>query len=571
MRMPRGAAKTLTTARPRIRTALRIGTALLLASVLGASLPAAAAGKRTVCTITVNSTNERDAFARHLNPDQHEFVELVDHRRSDWLGKACAGGVHCDVLIISGHHDGEDFFSDRLDLQQHLPVAELEHASCSESCPGLFADLKEVYLFGCNTLNPQPLNGAAAEVVRALARESRTNRQSQQLLQSMSAGHGESSRDLMRQVFQHTPAIYGFSSAAPLGPIAANSLELYLRNGGAREVGSGRPSQALLQQFNAFNMATASGVDVEQRARPARRDICQFADQRLSLADRLRFVHQLLRGPSAEAGMHLDRIRRLTKTLDTSTRRIPEVADALQAIHGDHDARERFLDFARRSDAATVRVRMLDVAQDLGWLSSENKRTELAMMMDELLANKRIGVEEVNIACTVNQSRELDRLFADSSIAGDTQPGDVAQFAVRACLGDWRARARTLDALISPREHDVELAQAYLRYRTITDVEELRRISIGIATMNTSDAQVRALESLAAHITPDRTVLATLVRLYTETPSAAIQAAIAGILIRVDRQVIASPQLIRILEDHRRPSPAGDNLIDALIRSLQSP
>ena len=35
-----------------------------------------------------------------------------------------------------------------------LPVEEMERASCSESCPGLFSRLKEVYLFGCETLSP---------------------------------------------------------------------------------------------------------------------------------------------------------------------------------------------------------------------------------------------------------------------------------------------------------------------------------------------------------------------------------------------------------------------------------
>jgi hypothetical protein len=32
----------------------------------------------------------------------------------------------------------------------------MEQASCSDSCPGVFAHLKEVYLFGCNTLQPEP-------------------------------------------------------------------------------------------------------------------------------------------------------------------------------------------------------------------------------------------------------------------------------------------------------------------------------------------------------------------------------------------------------------------------------
>jgi len=45
--------------------------------------------------------------------------------------------------------------------------------------------------------------------------------------------------------------------------------------------------------------------------------------------------------------------------------------------------------------------------------------------------------------------------------------------------------------------------------------------------------------------------------------------AIAGILIRADYGQIASPELVRALQDHRLKSPDGRDLIDVLIRRLQ--
>jgi hypothetical protein len=540
---------------------------LLILPALVAPITGAA---KTVCTITVNSSDEKNAFRRHLRHEDFQFVELVDRNRPDWLANACEAGVRCDVLIVSGHHDGEDFFSDRIDLQQHLPVAELERVSCSETCPSLFADLKEVYLFGCNTLNPEPLGGAAAEIVRALVREGRTDPRALRLLRSMNSGHGESSRDLMRQIFKDTPAIYGFSSAAPLGPIAAAALEQHLRSAGTNEFGTGFVSHRLLERLNAYNMSVTSGLAVTHPAGSPRRDICGFADERLSDAQRLRFVHELLGGPAAEAGMHLDRIRKLTRSLDATARQYPDVVAELALIQQDSDSRQRFLAFAKRIEASTVRVRMLNVAGDVGWLSAEARRDELARMMNELLARNRIGVEEVNMACTINQSHELDGLF-DRRITMPHGPNDLGQAAVRAWLGSGEARRPNTEGLLSDRESDVEVAQTYLRHRAFTDVDELRRVTLGIAAMRGADAQVRALESLAAHNVEDRIVLATLIRLFTETTSAAVQSAIAGILIRVDRNSIAGPQLAEILENYRRQSPAGDNLIDVLIRSLQSP
>ena len=59
------------------------------------------------------------------------------------------------MLLISGHFDGgTEFYSDRPGAREFLPVEEMERVSCSGSCPGLFSQLKEVYLFGCNTFDP---------------------------------------------------------------------------------------------------------------------------------------------------------------------------------------------------------------------------------------------------------------------------------------------------------------------------------------------------------------------------------------------------------------------------------
>ena len=59
------------------------------------------AGKRTVCTITVNSSDEKEMFRQRLPADQYEFVELVERGRPDWLASACRQGVRCDLLVRS--------------------------------------------------------------------------------------------------------------------------------------------------------------------------------------------------------------------------------------------------------------------------------------------------------------------------------------------------------------------------------------------------------------------------------------------------------------------------------------
>jgi hypothetical protein len=532
---------------------------------------AAAAAKQTVCTITVNSADEKEMFRRHLPGSEVEFVELVERDRPDWLASACRSAVRCDLLIVSGHYDGaNEFFSDRLEAREFLPVAELERVSCSASCPGLFANLKEVHLYGCNTLNPDPQSSASAEVVRALVREGHAPGEAKRQLKTLTAAYGESSRDRMRQIFNSAPVIYGFSAAAPLGPVAASTLSRYFRAGGARELGRGHPSGRLLGYFAPFSLAVTQGMAPNDPHIDTRRDMCRFADERASDATRLGFVHELLQRPPGEARLYLDRMQHLMTSLDAPRRSVPAVAQALDAIARDGAARTRFLGFARALDTPGVRARFVDLAHDLGWLSNDERLRELARMLAELQARTRIDVADVDLACSLNRRHELDGAL-NRWIAPRSLLDDLPHAALRACLGSAEDHVRTLQALLSTAEADARIAQLYLRHRPIAHGIELRRLAADIVRMEAVDAQVRALESLARHYVTDGELLAMLVRLFERTGSAAVQGAIAGILLRAELPAGSRSLLAQTLLGHRLPPPGADSLGDALIEQLQAP
>jgi hypothetical protein len=531
----------------------------------------APAEKQTVCTITVNSDDEKETFRRYLPASRYRFVELVDPARANWLDSACRAAISCDVLIISGHYDGNnEFFSDRLETREFLPVDELERASCSGSCPALFSHLKEAYLFGCNTLNPDALSSATAEIVRSLVREGHSPKEAEKQFRALKAEHGESSRDRMRQIFKDVPVIYGFSAVAPLGPLAASTLGRFFRADGARDIGRGRVSSRLLGQFAPFSMSAARGLTDKDADADVRQEVCQFADDRLGDAERLEFIGSLLQREMAQVRVHLDRIQRYTAALGEPQRRQPAVAQALERIVQDSEARARYLAFTRDADQPEVRARMIKVATDLGWLTAEARWAELALMLGELQARQDVGINEVNLACTLNEDHELDGTF-NRRVAPGGPADDAAHAAVRACLGSTQGLARTLDALVGSDDGDARIAQAYLRHRPIAQVSELRLLATRIAAMPESEAQVRALEALGRHYVSDRGVLEELVRLYSQTRSWAVQGAVAGILIRADRRSLARVELARGLVRDRLPSPPGENMIDALVRQLQTP
>jgi hypothetical protein len=548
--------------------------ALALAASVGSSVATAVAAepvKQTVCTITVNSSDEKEAFRRHLPADRYQFVELVERGRPDWLESARRKGVQCDVLIISGHYDGGDyaggneFFSEHVDSHEFLPVDEMERVACSEPEAGLFSKLKEVYLFGCNTLNPQALRSDAAEIAHSLVQSGHAPAEAERLARSLSARYADSSRDRMRHIFRNVPAIYGFSSVAPLGPTAAANLGRYFQSGGARDVATGRAGTKLLGYFPGHSLTLARGLSDTDPDAGYRRDSCALVDDRLTAVQKVDALHRLLSRDMAEVRLYLDRLERYAASLDAASRQAPDVARALDAIARDDGAKSRYLQFLHASDRPAVRTRLIALAADVDWLTPDEKRGELLAMISDALAAPAPSAADVDLVCRLNDDHALDGALA---ALPTIQAGSVGHAAILACLGSDRDHDRVLQALSSARDDDVQIAQVYLRHHPIDDVGELRGVASGIVQMADSTAQVRALDTLAHHRLSDRTTLEALIGLYPVAKSVNVQRAIAGILIRSDYQQIATPELLRALQEHRLKSTDGQDLIDVLIRRL---
>lgn len=551
------------------RSVFRPWAALLACLAATASFDALAAPK-TVCTVTINSPDEKEAFQRHLPPAEYQFVELVQRGKPDWLESARRRGVRCDALIISGHFDdGTEFYTDRFEDREFLTVHEMQHASCSASGDGLFSQLKEVYLFGCNTLKSDPRFVASAEVARSLLRAGHSQAEADRVSALLSERYGQSNRDRLRHIFKDVPVLYGFSSKAPLGRTAGPLLERYFQTAPAGEVASGRPSPTLLKLFGPSSMIAVAGLTDADPHAVFRRDMCGFADERPSDALKLGFMREVLQRDVTDVRMFLDHLERYAASLGPAQRRVPEVAAALAAIERDHPTRDRYLAFVRDADDASVQARMLALARHLGWLSPTQEQAELVAMLADRMTRGSLGKNEVDLVCAAPQVREAG-LARQLLATGAPRPGEVAHSAVLACLGSTEAHERTVRALTSSRDEDIEVAQAYLRQRPLADVGELRAVTSGIARMAAAGAQVRALETLARQRLADPQSLQEIAGLFPQARSLEVQRAIAGILIRSDTKMLARADLARSLRQHRLKSPDGSDVIDMLIRLLQS-
>ncbi|MEO5764375.1 MAG: hypothetical protein ABIR52_03620 [Casimicrobiaceae bacterium] len=378
------------------------------------------------------------------------------------------------MLIISGHFDGvTEFYSDRLDASEYLPVGELERVSCSDSCPGLFSQLKEVYLFGCNTLNSDGMISTATDAARSLGRSATAPGSSVRPMRTLDPRSAESSRERMRRIFRNVPVIYGFSSVAPLGPTAAGHLNRYFQATSGAEIGRGRPSARLLAQFATESLTTTSGITESDPHAAYRRDVCQFIDARRSAADKLAFIHELLGRNIAQVGMYFERIETLFSGLSEIERQSPEFIAALSSISTDRAARDRFLHSTEGSDQPVIRARMIRLAGALGWYSHDEQRTELADMVGELLARPNLGAPEVDLICTLNKDHALDgeRERLQRALVPSAK---VAQAAALACnswgrnqrychnMAAWRASAALpVVATLGVREIPVRAERVY--------------------------------------------------------------------------------------------------------------
>ena len=516
---------------------------LPLIALFGATVALEAyAEKKTVCTITVNSSDEKEAFRKFLPKDDYQFVELVEKGRPDWLRSSCQKGVQCDVLIVSGHFNaGETFYSDKVENGDFLKVDELERASCSNSCPGVFAKLKEVYLFGCESLNPDATKYSSA--------------------------YGESGRERMRRLFANVPVIYGFSGAAPVGATAGAILGRYFASGAGREIASGRPSSQLLARFSQNRMTYVNGMRDSDPGAQHRRDVCQFYDERREAAQKLEFIHGVLGRDAAEVRGFFERIEKLLASVDDLDRHSPSYIKALDDITRDRAARDRFVAYSHQAAPPDIRSRMLLVASELGWLTPAELRAEQMVMVADLMARDAIGFAEVEMVCAINAGGELTPEFNHSALAR-LRPAKVAQAAALACLGSAEARAQVIRAVGSQDDRDVQVAQSYLRHRPL-GATELRTVATGITRMTESRAQIRAFDTLGRHSISDREILDELARAFASARSLGVQRAIAEVFIRSDRKAIDKPQLASVLREYRLKSPDGKDLIDVLISRLQ--
>ena len=189
--------------------------------------------KYQVCSITINSADEIEVFKKHLGTKDFEFTELVplsvESRPNNvhWFTDACNKEYQCDILVISGHFGGL-FFGENHNYI--LPVDIMEKQSCSNSCPGLLSNVKEVFLFGCYTLaNKQSRQRTPQQHLDVLLSHHYARDMAEIMVAAIYLPFGLSFQSQMQLVFPEQSSIYGFTELSPLGKYLRRPLNNYFQ------------------------------------------------------------------------------------------------------------------------------------------------------------------------------------------------------------------------------------------------------------------------------------------------------------------------------------------------------
>jgi hypothetical protein len=119
--------------------------------------------------------------------------------------------------------------------------------------------------------------------------------------------------------FVNVPVFTAFRQSL-VGATAASTLNRYFHSASSADVGNGRVNTRLLGQFSANGMTATAGMRASDPRAGYRQEVCQFVDDRLSPAQTLAFIHQILGRDMTEVRMFLDRIESVAASLTESER-----------------------------------------------------------------------------------------------------------------------------------------------------------------------------------------------------------------------------------------------------------
>ena len=197
-------------------------------------IPLFSFAKYQVCSITINSSDEIELFREFLPDQDFEFVELLPQTVNEkqdhsfhWFDSACEKDYQCDILVISGHFGGTFFGKSAYSLPTEL----LEEKSCQNKCQGILSGVKEIFLFGCNTLADKTKDSRTyLEYLQVLLEDGMARETAERVVAARYSPLETPFYARMNFIFSGSHSIYGFDELSPLGKHIRRPLKAYFQS-----------------------------------------------------------------------------------------------------------------------------------------------------------------------------------------------------------------------------------------------------------------------------------------------------------------------------------------------------
>ena len=385
-------------------------------------------GRYRVCSITLNSSDEIEVFQEELGFEDFDYTELApslenpsDEGGGHWFLNSCESNTRCDVMVISGHFGGL-FFGER---HNHvLPVEIMERYSCARTCDNLLFDVKEVFLFGCNTLAGKGGGGRTPEeYLQVLLHHNMTRSMAQTVVATRYLPFGLSFKNKMQLIFSGRSHIYGFDNLSPFGHQIRTPLKSYFQKIRKR-YGSYKKylDQKKLRDKNPLLMNTLGGTVTETRGLSLSDrsfsdffNMCALYSPQISEEKGLSYIRSLME--AGKGPMGFASIRHFVQNRSPFQGTVAR--SAFRNIKNSFKGEFYPLYGQISPRLPYVRIQFLNFLNLFGWLPGDFYRSEIKKQAHRMLTRPNTELYDLTSALALNEQLSYTDL---GLVVGDFKP-----------------------------------------------------------------------------------------------------------------------------------------------------